>query len=91
MLCDEKEERRFIHPELELDSLLSTVLLLAAVLGRINERRDLELSLEGASSSSILAKSLLDPNNLGADASRLESNAWEGPFRNSECRIGVAG
>lgn len=67
---DERDESRFSQLELVLDPRFSMVLLLAAVLGRRIERRDLELSREGRSSWNV--SSLRGGNSLGAEESRFD-------------------
>ena len=77
-----------IHPALEPESLLSVLVLLAAVWGRRADRRDLELALDD---ESWFTTSLVGPNNFGADAKRFAAPGAAPNSDKSAESMGVAG
>lgn len=91
VLCEEKDDRRFIQPELVLESLLSVVLLLVDVRGRNIDRRDLELSLEEGTSLVNSSRPGPDAKSRGADHMRCEYEDWTGRSAGSWANKGVVG
>ena len=77
-MCEEKDDRRFIQPELVLESLFSAVLRLVDVRGRNIDRRDFELSLEEGTSFVNSSRPGPKERSLGADHMRCEWEDWAG-------------